>query len=193
MAKAEVINLNTDTFTITNKKIKNPSSVRCSYGLWVYVNSWSLTDKVICTAQVPNTIPNFKLYLDAKNPTLKCDIRTIKNNTIQSVTVTNNFPIQRWVYIVISIDGPVVDCYLDGKLVKSQQITDLPNMSGLYDISCGKFDAYITSLSRDSAASDPQTVWNNYMTGNGYTSFSSNYGFAVSVTKDNKEVATYKY
>jgi hypothetical protein len=42
------------------------------------------------------------------------------------ILITDNYPIQKWCYIVISVDSAFIDCYLDGKLVLSQK-TYLPN------------------------------------------------------------------
>jgi hypothetical protein len=192
--KSSLTNMNKDTMVITNKDIVNPMSVRSSYSMWLYVNSWSSVKKIICSAGVTGSANVFELYLDANTPTLKCDIRTA-SGAIESVSVTNNFPVQRWVYIVISIDGKIVDCYLDGKLIKSQQLQNLSDMPKDYNITSGAFDAYLTTFYRKPAASDPQTVWSNYMSGNGYTSnnLMSDYGFSFSVTKDNREIVGYKY
>jgi hypothetical protein len=191
--KAPITNMNKDKVSIANTDIVNPTSVRSSYSMWIYVNSWGTTKKTICSAKV-GTTSYFELYLDATSPTLSCKITT-SGATPDTVVVSNNFPVQRWVYIVISIDGNVVDCYLDGKLIRSQQLTNLASINKDITIETGNFDAYMTSFYRKPAASDPQSVWSTYMSGNGYTSNNllSDYGFSFSVTKDNKEIVGYKY
>jgi hypothetical protein len=35
--------------------------------------------------------------------------------------ITDNFPLQKWVYIIISVDNQYVDAYLDGKLIQSHR------------------------------------------------------------------------
>jgi len=42
-------------------------------------------------------------------------------NNGSAILITNNYPIQKWCYIVISVDNNFIDCYLDGKLVLSQK------------------------------------------------------------------------
>ena len=191
--KKTLINLNVGNTPILHKDIVNPPSVRFSYKTWVYVNSWNTLEKVICSSSVGKESPLFKLYLDNTTPTLNCSFTTADSTNV--LTISNNFPIQRWVYIIVSVDGQVVDCYLDGKLVKSQQLTSMPKVDGKYDINYGNFDAFLTLFSKTNTATDPQSAWNEYMSGNGFSSISSipAYGFNVSVTKDKKEIAQYSY
>jgi hypothetical protein len=42
-----------------------------------------------------------------------------------STIVTQNFPLQKWVYIITSLDNQFLDVYLDGKLVKSARLSDV--------------------------------------------------------------------
>ena len=37
----------------------------------------------------------------------------------QIYDITNNFPLQKWTCILVSVDNKIIDVYLDGKLVKS--------------------------------------------------------------------------
>lgn len=192
-----LINLSESNATIANKDITNSSSSSFSYSMWVYVNNWSIGEKQIIKAALNNTT-KFSVYLDSNSPILKVNIlttdKTSGSNAVKTISVTNNFPIQRWVYIVVSVEGSVVDCYLDGKLVKSQQLNYLPDMSGIYTISYGTFDAFLTKLQRVPKPTDPQTAWNNYMAGNGFSAnYGPNYGFSFVLTKDQNPIAKYEY
>ena len=83
------------------------------------------------------------------------------------INITNNFPLQKWVYIVVNVDNTIVDIYLDGKMVKSLQIKQVtPDIASDLYIGNG-YDSVLTYLQRWSYALDPQTVWNSYMNGNG--------------------------
>ena len=196
-------NLNQVTPEIPLDKIKEPQSTRYSYKMWVFVNSWGANQKVIINPSGANGSPsNLKLYLDANTPTLNCDILTTDTvaTATKTVVITNNFPIQRWVYIVVSVDGTVVDCYLDGKLIRSADLgypSKMDNASTAnnnFTIKFGRFDAFLTKFSRTSGATDPQPVWNEYMAGNGYEAkLAPSYGFEFSVNKDKDIIAKYKY
>lgn len=195
-----LLNLNNTNPSILNSNISSPYSGNFSYKMWVYVNSWNNTlEKDICLANTsmrnygidPTT--NFGLYLEQTSPTLHCVIPDTR--TQNDIIVTKNFPIQRWVYIVISVNNKIVDCYIDGKLIVSRELSAMPKstMGGFfYNINFGVFDAYLMKFSRTTSATDPQTVWNEYMKGNG-SSFLSAYGLNLAVTKDNATIAQYKY
>jgi len=140
--------------------------------------------------------------------------------TIQTITITNNFFIQKWVHVVISVDNTFFDCYLDGKLVVSQKLyTNSTNTTPVLtpktpgDISVpillgqnstpfstskpsASFDAYVTKFIRWTEPVNPQTVWDTYMKGNGnswgiFPNISS-YNADISILKNNAEVSKFK-
>ena len=103
------------------------------------------------------------------------------------INITNNFPLQKWVYLVISIDNTVADCYLDGKLIKSVKITQVaPDKTADVKFGLG-VDAYIAQFQRWTNPLDPQSVWKAYAAGSGSSlaGTDSNYNVALSVLKDN--------
>jgi Concanavalin A-like lectin/glucanases superfamily len=175
------ISLNTATpiAPIDVTKLTYPNATRYAYGVWIYVNSWNTNATKVIFSRNSDMI----VYLDKMTGTLNCIISPTNNNpdvitqnsSNQSavINITNNFPLQKWVYIVINIDNTIVDVYLDGKMVKSLQIAQVApdTISPLY-IGNG-YDAIITYLQRWSYALDPQTVWNSYMNGNGSSLLSS--------------------
>jgi hypothetical protein len=162
--------------------------------VWVYVNSWNnnLTKTIFGRAN------NIKLYLGMNTPTLKCDISTI--NGTESVNITDNFPLQKWVYIIVSVDGRIIDCYINGKLVKSQKLsndTTQPGDAVASPIVMGNFDATLANLTRTITPMDPQTAWNNYNKGNGMSGsgglFSmGSYGANLSLIKDSIQFSNIK-
>ena len=109
-------NLNATNPPITS--LNSPTNTRYGYGIWVYVNSWNnQNDKIIFSRD-----KNIKLRLDKSKPSLYCDI-TMSDGTTESKTlITDNFPLQKWVFVIVSVDNQFLDCYLDGKLVKSTRL-----------------------------------------------------------------------
>jgi hypothetical protein len=192
VSKATVLNLNNSNTPITSTSsfITNSSSTRFSYESWICVNTWNNTiTKDIYYANTTTTDPVFKLSLAASSPTLTCTIKTA-TSTYTPIVVTKNFPIQKWVYVVISVDNTVVDCYLDGKLLTSQQLPNVPYVTDAYGINFGVFDAYLTGFVRNAFPLDPQTVWNKYMSGNGVSKSGSSYGVTAAITKDGSDYST---
>ncbi len=108
------------------------------------------------------------------------------------INVTDNFPLQKWVFIVVSVDNYIVDVYLDGKLVKSVQISQVnPDSTSNVYVGSG-YDAYIANFQRWSYPLDPQTAWNSYMSGNGGSSLGSmlgvnNYHMNMNILKGDVE------
>jgi hypothetical protein len=173
--------------------INKPGGLRYAYGIWIYVNSWdSSIEKTIFERN-----SNIKLYLDANSPTLKCGITTgAATDPVVPVTITDNFPLQKWVYIVVSVDGQYIDTYLDGKLVKSARMVadggEIPIVDSSSQMILGSanlWDAHVSKFTHWTEPIDPATVWSNYMSGNGQNNSLSNavssYGVDFTILQDN--------
>jgi len=69
----------------------------------------------------------YALTLDKTNSNLSFIIKTTKTadstNIVVPILITNNFPIQKWTNVIISLDGNNLDAYIDGKLVSSNPIS----------------------------------------------------------------------
>jgi hypothetical protein len=139
--------------------------------------------KNVCTFSMADNSPT--LYVNI----LTNDINDSNDHYIQSIPVTNNLPIQTWTYVLVSVStiaGAYADCYLNGKLVNSQQLandttaltpynTQTQSNSNavntiLYPIpptNSQDRDIYLTKISWIPTAIDPQTAWAYYNQGNG--------------------------
>ena len=104
----------------------------------------------------------------------------------EEIAVTNNFPIQKWVHVAVSKEGKIVDVYIDGKLVKSHMLANLGN-SPSGDLKSSSFPAFMARLKIWKHALNPQTVYDEYMKGNGQTGMITGYGVDVSLLRDNIE------
>lgn len=175
----------------------SPTTLRYALGMWVFVNSWSNTSKKYLMS-IPGMM---SVYLDANTPTLYVDMHL--SNTIDKLTITDNFPLQRWTYITISCDVTYVDMYIDGKMIKSVLLpsTPTPPSKDKQVIHIGKdedgndslSDIMISKFLRWTSPISPQDVWNQYYRGNG-TSWltTSKYGVDVNLTNNNSTSATFK-
>lgn len=170
-------------------------STRYALGIWIYVNSWDSTaNKVIY--ELPGKI---KLFLDKTRPSLNAELN-VQNAESLMVSITDEFPLQKWVYVTVSVDNNFVDFYLEGKLVKSNKLPGIHsdgndskifiggNPANLTDIVIARFNEWQNPLSQTE-------VYNNYMKGNGSSVFHkmlSSYGLNVSVLKDNVTTSSYR-
>lgn len=100
-------------------KITNPTNTQYAYGLWVYVNNWDQNKNKVFFSQGGV----LSAYLLKDKPALCIDV-TMSDTTTMSTIITQNFPLQKWVYIIVSLDNQFLDVYLDGKLVKSSRLSN---------------------------------------------------------------------
>ena len=175
-------NLNKQNAAVNSSDLTNPSSQSFSYSAWVFVNTWN-TNATKTIFSAPNII-----LLDLGRTTPHLNVVVGSNPAIK---ITSNFPIQKWVYIAVSVDSQTTDCYLDGKLVASRQIPILPVIPSSYAINFGSFDAYVTGFKYSDKPLNPQQVWSNYMAGNGYSG--GKYGVNLALTKDSNVIGQISY
>lgn len=190
-------------------KLKQPGSTRYYYECWIFIDYNFPTDgKHI----IFNRGTNFVVVLEGSNLSIY-DGGTASANGIYSIsaptdtstppvatgpagtirlTLTTSFPFQKWVQIAISVDGSVVDAYLDGKLVKT--ITGHRfGIDKTQPITAGNIKTIgkLNQFSFWPNTLDPQTVWNKYIQGNGaygINNYFRQYKVDMSFLKDNAEL-----
>ena len=189
------VDLNENNGTISYDRLTSPKSKRYCFSLWVYIGTPpSSGDKTLFDVkdQAATPINHFKLVIttDAK---LKYSLYETGGANAITKEITTNFPMQRWVYLIFSLDNKVVDLYMDGKMIRSHQINeDLQGTDETYRVSYGeKYDAFLAKFERLPAPMDPALAWNKYMQGNGGNYFSrlfSSYGATFTLKKDDLDV-----
>ena len=189
---------------IVSTNLEKPNATRYAYGLWIYVNT------LTAGANPPKSVlfsrnKDIVVYLDQKTSTLFAVVNpnaaglqatapivvsnedTLLQSGSTKIAITNNFPLQKWVHVALSVDNTVADCYLDGKLIKSVRIAQVsPDKDAKITFGLG-IDAYIAQFQRWTAPLDPQSAWNAYVAGAGSSlaGTDSNYNVALSVLKGN--------
>ena len=147
--------------TIPWTKLQNPSSSTYHYQGWVYIKNQ----------------PSDKPILTRGNDSLKLNGTTLTfAYSGGSIEITNDFPLQKWVYIVVNVvNGKIVEVYLNGKLVLTKQVTlTIPGTkSDLTYGANGGIEGYITKVKRDPVALTPDEAWKTYLEGNGLATFSN--------------------
>ena len=185
--------------------IPGPTETTYTYGIWLYINSWNkLSSKTVFSRS--NNIEVF--FPTDDRPELYVSIR-LDDDTWQDVPITYNFPIQKWVQILVSVDGGnYVDCYLDGKLVKSVQlfsfartppdgsITGTPILVGTsadYQTNSITMDASIANFYRWTSAINPQIAWQSYLDSKPSTLMGlGNLSMKLSVSRNNQDIVSIK-
>ena len=185
------LDLSTTQTAIGVKDIQEPSSRKYSYEMWMYVfNFEGSGDKYIISRE--SATPgkkNIGIKLDSSSPKLVLEYTTKSGNSVP-VTITDNFPLQTWVHLIVSVDDTYVDTYMNGKLVKSMQDKELATPSSSSSIEYGVTNCYLAKLSRTVSPTDPQTAWDKYSAGNGenpMAKYLSSFGLSMTLQKNNQD------
>jgi hypothetical protein len=173
--------------------VSNPSSSVFTYGVWIYVNTWTQSPMNIFKCADANQT-YFSIDLPYTSPTLTCSINTATtacqpSGNLVTFPITQNFGIQRWVYVLVSVNTNVVDCYIDGQLVTSHQLNAVPTIScnnpkPTWTIQYGTGDVYISNFQRWTTPTDPATAMSYYATKPTAAKTFSSYGAQLALTKD---------
>ena len=166
--------------------LSNPGSTRYAYSAWYFVNSLMASGNTTLFSVTGPSSPQFTLYITTSG-VLQADV--LVGTTTNTYTIAPNFPLQKWEYVVISVDNSLMDIYLEGKLIKSYQLSSSPAIpTATSTITFGQIDAYVSNFKRLPNPMDPTTAWTTYMAGNGSSSILntfSKFGVNVDLTKDN--------
>lgn len=184
--------------TVGYTTLVNPTSSRYAFSLWVYMDVLNPSGSNTTIFQISPPVSAtgatkfFSLHLDSTSA-LSYSLLTSDGNTTTNQIMTN-FGLQKWVYLIVSVDNSVVDLYVDGKLIRSQQLKSVPKtttadcMISYGDCANNPCQGYIAKFERLPTPMDPVTAWSKYMEGNGGNYFSkllSSYGASFSLTKNN--------
>ena len=179
--------------------LPNSTSNNCAYSLWFFIDNFSDgygLDKGIMyhidtsLSGADDSKKGVTVTLGATSNDLDVVVRTTNSSlsTPSKTCTIRNIPIQKWIHLVVSIHGRVIDLYLNGKLVRSCLSADLPNIIGLSDkpvkvapllttingdqtITTTGFSGYHAKFEYYPEAIDPQTVYYLYRSGYGGGSF----------------------
>ena len=185
--------------SIPHTNINSPGSANFAYGIWLYVvkaptNGWiytvSSTDKTDIQFS-KETNPDVDVGLAIKSGT--AELYAVYGG--KTYIVTNNFPFQKWVHVIISYDtaGRFIDLYLDGKMISSikdkleigEQAIVISRMK-TDTFFFGKGNVNVGALQHWTTSMDPQTAWSTYLKAAGIKVNPINqYGVGVDLYKNN--------
>jgi hypothetical protein len=156
--------------------IKNPTSRNFAYGMWLMLNNGS-------NGMIFERKSELQAMLSGGSLKLKI------NNT--DINIINNYPLQKWVYLVTTVAYnektyvSIVDVYMNGKMVKSTQISPpiSPSKAKTSRITFGALNAKMIDFKRWTYALTPQMVMDEYEKSNMKKSLGS-YGADISILKN---------
>jgi hypothetical protein len=195
---------------ITADKLTKPGNGKYSYELWMYVyGPKSITrdtyifyrDDDASTLGAPRKTIGVKLL--ANEPTMELEYtQKITNpvgggttNASEKVVITDNFPFQSWVHLIVSVENKFIDIYMNGKLIKSVKNTKINLPSNSRPLEFGISQTHLAKFTRVAYPTDPQTAWNHYLDGNGENPFkklTGDYNVALSFKDGDNASSGYK-
>lgn len=191
------------------EKLKNPSSTRYYYEAYIYIDSNAPgTNNVIFHRGDKFFLAlngsSLRIY-NSKTSAVDGSIGTIDGTRTNVYTpaganykptadITTTFPFQKWVQVVVNVDGNAVDIYLEGQLVQSIS-ADFGTSAQLKTATLGAGNSVTVGKLKDfvykPTVISPQEVYNSYMRHNslaGMGGFFSKYGIDMSLLKNNESL-----
>ena len=186
----------------SSKLAINKNSNNYAYSIWFYVNDWQykFSDKKNLIKRTTNGAEqksNPYIYLDKYSNDIIIKITTVNNGDNENTCSVRNFPLQRWVNLIISLNGRTLDVYLDGKLVRTCILSGVAKAMGESDIELtpnGGFAGWTSRLKYWANPLNPQDAYNVYKKGPGVSDWSSvfeKYKLKVSYLVDNVEQGSF--
>lgn len=175
----------------SDKLVSSKNSNNFSYSVWFYVTDWQyrLTetkDLVVRNTRGRKSSSNPHISLAPYENNINIVIDTIQNNSNknqqhhhhkqQNNCFIRNFPLQRWVNLIISLNGRTLDVYLNGKLVRTCILPGVAKPVGESDIKLtpnGGFSGWTSKLRFWAKPLNPQEAFNVYKEGPGGSSWLS--------------------
>jgi hypothetical protein len=176
--------------------LTKPDSAKYSFELWTYVygsNDGMIKGKYFFSRDAKTGGgKNIGLKMGSLGtPSLILEYKKTGASASTTVQISDNFPLQTWQHVIVSVDGKYIDVYLNGKLVKSiNDEIETPSLTSEVKFSITPFKTYLAKFTRTITPTDPQTAWNNYLAGNGENPLKNimgNYGVSMSFKKDDQD------
>lgn len=189
--------------TIDSTRLKVSSNVNSSYSIWFYVKDWNSgyeREKVVFQRS------GIKMALSpyVNDMVITINHMATSNNGPQSPShecKVKNIPIQKWVNAIVSVNGKTADIYLNGKLVKTCLLPNVPSIDlnsaiTITPIPHG-FNGFTSRFRYYAAPMDPQKAWNIYKEGFGggwgIFNYFSKYNIKVALLENNVEEASFTF
>lgn len=166
------------TSLAASKLPSNNNTNNFTYSTWIYVNDWNyrfgqqkvileradaaggLSPSIALGAMQNNLIVSTSVYPSGPSVT----------TPINHTCTVDNIPLQRWVNIIVSLNGRTMDVYINGKLVRTCVLPGVAKVNPQAPISItpgGGFSGWSSETTYRANSINPQEAWNIYSQGFG--------------------------
>ena len=183
----------------------NNNSSNYTYSTWFYVNDWNYRfgePKVLLARSDSDNNPGPSIVFGAMENDVTVSVTcypTGPNNgekhLVHKCSITN-FPIQKWVNLLVSLYGRTLDIYIDGKLVRTCVLPGVAKINNDADIIVtpgGGFSGMTSNFKYWSDSKNPQEAYEIYKDGAGTSSLDlfNKYKLKVSFLENNTEKGSF--
>ena len=178
-------------------KLAQSNASNYAYSAWFSVDDWSYRygePKIILGRLDKDLLPSPAIILGAIENNLKIETTVYPSSTAKEHSThtcnVDNVPIQKWVNVIVSLNGRTLDVYLDGKLVRTcvlQGVAKIANNAPVYITPLGGFSGYTTDVNYYANSLNPQEAYNIYRAGYGGYSMDFPYQVKIEYLKDGQE------
>jgi hypothetical protein len=177
---------------LTGTNLPNSFKANSAISIWFYIKTWVNGARVI--EMKKDTTSHFKVHFKDSTNTIQIFPRSGVLVPGEECEIAD-FPLQKWVNLIISFNGSAMDVYVDGKLVKSCVVNNGSKIQETNEIILGdssKIDdvGFITNVKLKAAPIAPQEAWDIYSEGFGGSPWSdllNKYKVKLSFIVDNQE------
>lgn len=182
--------------TLQGSNLPSNVKVNSAISIWFYIKNWVNGAKVIHFKKADDT-PIFQVQFKASTNTIQIFPQSDASVLGKDCEISD-FPLQKWVNLIISFNGSAMDVYVDGKLVKSCVVDGGSKLGETTTIVLGDETkkppthdvGFITNVKLKSSPIAPQEAWDIYSQGFGGSPWSdilNKYKVKLSFIVDNQE------
>jgi hypothetical protein len=188
--------------TLQGSNLPSSFKANSAISIWFYIKKWVNGTNVVSfhtggSGDAASTM--FKVQFKANTNTIQIFPRTGSSSGDDCEIA--EFPLQKWVNLIISFNGSAMDVYVDGKLVKSCVVNQGSRLQETQSIVLGDDNdavktadvGFITNVKLKAAPIAPQEAWDIYSQGFGGSPWSdllNKYKVKLSFIVDNQEQAS---
>lgn len=185
--------------TLQGSNLPSTFKANSAISVWFYIKKWVNGTNVVQFNAASNTAI-FRVLFKNNTNTIQIFPRSGTSDSQYDCEIAD-FPLQKWVNLIISFNGSAMDVYVDGKLVKSCVVNTGSRIQETQSIVLGddsdlvkKDDVgFITNVKLKAAPIAPQEAWDIYSQGFGGSPWSdllNKYKVKLSFIVDNQEQAS---
>lgn len=186
--------------TLQGSNLPNSFKANSAISVWFYIKKWVNGAKIISFhSNVSGNADNAIFRAQFKNNTNTIQLFPRSGVSSDDDCEIADFPLQKWVNLIVSFNGSAMDVYVDGKLVKSCVVNMGSKLGETQSIVLGDDETlpndvgFITNVKLKAAPIAPQEAWDIYSQGFGGSPWSdllNKYKVKLSFIVDNQEQAS---